>query len=212
MYFTRNLTIIGIVSVLSGCIIGSPYGGAIFVGPIDLIKIALESKDERNISSQNTQSTPVINYDNKPRTVTVADITLNQEDIFSSKTNIGSIDFTFPDEDKYKIILELNYQNEKYQVLESKIILIMNNRENKLPLIDYGKRDIRYPDYKLSHVNAYIFSKKNKFNLNLILTNSQSETNYNSNEDIIIKNEHSILKARITTNEKDYKIDKITYY
>lgn len=212
MYFTRNLTIIGIVSVLSGCIIGSPYGGAIFVGPIDLIKIALESKDERNISSQNTQSTPVINYDNKPRTVTVADITLNQEDIFSSKTNIGSIDFTFPDEDKYKIILELNYQNEKYQVLESKIILIMNNRENKLPLIDYGKRDIRYPDYKLSHVNAYIFSKKNKFNLNLILTNSQSETNYNSNEDIIIKNEHSILKARITINEKDYKIDKITYY
>lgn len=212
MYVIRNLILIVIVSLLNGCIMGSPYGGLIFVGPIDLIKITLESKDERKIPSQNTQSNPVIYYNNKPRTVTVADITLNQEDIFSSKNNIGSIDFIFPDEDEYKIILELNYQNDKYQVLKSKINLFMNNRENKLPLIDYSKRDIRYPDYKLSYVDLYIFSKKNTFKLKITLINSQSETNHSQNEDIIIENEHSILKSKIIIDEKDYKIDKATYY
>lgn len=50
MYFIRNLILIVIVSLLNGCIMGSPYGGFIFVGPIDLIKITLESKDERNHS------------------------------------------------------------------------------------------------------------------------------------------------------------------
>lgn len=114
MYLIRNLTAISIVSLLSGCIMGSPYGGVIFVGPIDLIRATLDAKEERNKTSQNTQSKPVIYYKNEPRTVTVADITLNQEDIFYSKNNIGSINFTFPDEDEYKIILGLNYQNEKY--------------------------------------------------------------------------------------------------
>ncbi|WP_311754041.1 hypothetical protein [Proteus columbae] len=212
MYVIRNLILIVIVSLLNGCIMGSPYGGLIFVGPIDLIKIASESKDERKTPSQNTQSTPVIYYDNIPRTVTVADITLNQEDIFTSKNNIGSIDFIFPDEDEYKIILELNYQNDKYQVLESKINLVMNNKENKLPLIDYSKRDIRYPDYKLSYIDLYIFSKKNTFKLKITLINSQSETNHSQNEDIILKSEHSILKSKIIIDEKDYKIDKATYY
>ncbi|MCT6518988.1 MULTISPECIES: hypothetical protein [Enterobacterales] len=212
MYLIRNLTAISIVSLLSGCIMGSPYGGVIFVGPIDLIRATLDAKEERNKTSQNTQSKPVIYYKNEPRTVTVADITLNQEDIFYSKNNIGSINFTFPDEDEYKIILGLNYQNEKYQKLESKINLLMNNRENKLPLIDYGKRDIRYPDYKLSYISLYIFSEKNTFKLNITLTNSQSEKELSKNEDVIIKNEHSILKSKITIDDKDYKIDKVTYY
>ncbi|MBG6028087.1 hypothetical protein I5F10_10045 [Proteus mirabilis] len=88
----------------------------------------------------------------------------------------------------------------------------MNNKENKLPLIDYSKRDIRYPDYKLSYIDLYIFSKKNTFKLKITLINSQSETNHSQNEDIILKSEHSILKSKIIIDEKDYKIDKATYY
>ncbi|WP_157925986.1 hypothetical protein [Proteus columbae] len=41
---------------------GSPYGGAIFVGSIDLIRITLESKDEKIIKS--TKS-PIINLNLK---------------------------------------------------------------------------------------------------------------------------------------------------
>lgn len=213
MYFIRNLILITIVSLLSGCIMGSPYGGAIFVGPIDFIKIIFDSKDERISPSNNTRSEPVINYyNNQPRPIKVADITLNQEDILSSKTNIGSINFTFPDENEYKILLDLVYQNDKNKVIESEIYLIMNNKENKLPLVDYEKRDIRYPDYKLSSANLYIFSKKNNFSLNITFTGSQSETKYRSDEEFIIKNNNSTLKSKITTDEKDYKIEKITYH
>lgn len=94
MYFIRNLIIIAIVSLLSGCIMGSPYGGAIFVAPIDFIKIIFKSKDERISPSKNTQS----------------------------------------------------------------------------------------------------------------------ETNYSSNKELIIKNNYSILKSKIIIDEKDYKIDKIAYH
>ncbi|MBG2876492.1 hypothetical protein I4902_14890 [Proteus alimentorum] len=45
-----------------------------------------------------------------------------------------------------------------------------------------------------------------------ITLESKDERNHSQNEDIIIKNEHLILKSKITIDGKDYKIDKVTYH
>lgn len=148
MYFIRRLILIIIVSLLSGCIMGSPYGGLIFIGPIDLIRINQERSKEVNKY-----------YQNRKTIIMKTEITLTQEDLLLSKENIGVIEFTLPDDKEYTTSLNLDYRDSTMYKITSKIPVTISNERYRLPLIDYGKIDKRYSDYQLYSADFRIFSR-----------------------------------------------------
>ncbi|QHD93402.1 hypothetical protein [Proteus terrae] len=148
MYFIRSLILITTVSLLSGCIMGSPYGGVIFVGPIDLIRINQERSKEVNDY-----------YQNRKTIIMKTEITLTQENLLLSKENIGVIEFILPDDKEYTTSLNLDYRDNTMYKIISKVPVTISNEKNRLPLIDYGKIDKRYSDYQLYSASFRISSR-----------------------------------------------------
>lgn len=148
--------------LLSGCLGVSPYGGLVYLSPMDVVNI----NQERNAELQEY-------YSNHQSIILKTEITLTQDDLLQAPHKVGNIELTLPNDEEYNAYLQLEYRDNTRYKIESKIDLVVSNQNNIVPLIDYGKIDNRYSDYQLYSIKLQVFIGKNQRPNILVLNDKQ---------------------------------------
>lgn len=202
-FHVKSLLLITMTVLLSGCLGISPYGGFIYLSPMDVVKI----NQERNAELQEY-------YSRHQSIILKTEITLTQGDLLQAKKKVGALVLTLPNDEEYSAYLQLEYRDNTRYKIESKIDLVVSNQNNIVPLIDYGKIDNRYSDYQLYSVKLQVFIGENQRpNLLALIDKQPYQISCRISDRFLEENNGNMailpLKAKLNIENDDSKIIEI---